>query len=81
MFTSSISLELTGLRIRLACGPSYGNTFVSLLDTMVRFMNSLNNSIAFWTPMHPVRLDCEKAEYDPIPVFMRLADRATQRPK
>jgi hypothetical protein len=38
-------------------------------------MRSLKNNVKIWTPMHPVRLYSEKAEYDPIPVFMRLADR------
>jgi len=47
----------------------------------VPLKGSLKNNLAFWTPMHPVRLRCKTSEYPDIPAVLRLAGRAPQPPK
>jgi len=51
-----------------------------VLDPLLGW-DALKNHLPFLAPMHPGRLRCKISEYPDIPVILRLAGRAPQRPK
>ena len=50
-------------------------------EPLFNLWRSLKDNVIFWLPMNPVRQRRKKMEYPDIPVILRLASQAPQRPK